>query len=89
MQQNTDSLKVHITDIQNHLEYALDIAKRMQDEVQISEGDSELFRKISFYLVPSLNHWINGVQAGSIKDLESLLKSRDEPTPDKKKNKDK
>lgn len=89
MQQNTDSLKAHITNIQNHLEYALDVAKRMQDEVQTSEGDSELFRKISFYLTPSLNHWINGAQAGSIKDLELLLKSRDEPIPDKKKSKDK
>jgi len=89
MQQNNDSLKAHITNIQNHLEYALDVAKRMQDEVQTSEGDSELFRKISYYLAPNLNHWINGAQSGSIKDLESLLKSRDNPTPDKKKSKDK
>ena len=89
MQQNNDSLKTHITNIQNHLEYALDVAKRLQDEVQASEGDSELFRKISFYLTPSLNHWINGAQSGSIKDLELLLKGRDTTTADKKKNKDK
>lgn len=89
MQQNNDSLKAHITNIQNHLEYALDVAKRMQDEVQTSEGDSELFRKISYYLTPNLNHWINGSQSGSIKDLEVLLKSRDTPIADKKKGKDK
>lgn len=89
MQQNTDTIKNHITNIQNHLEYALDVAKRMQDEVQTSEGDSELFRKISYYLTPNLNHWINGSQSGSIKDLEALLKSRATPIADKKKGKDK
>ena len=89
MQQDINTIKNHITNIQNHLEYALDIARRMQDEVQTSEGDSELFRKISYYLTPNLNHWINGVQSGSIKDLEVLLKSRDTPIADKKKGKDK
>jgi hypothetical protein len=86
MQQKTDTIKNHITNIQNHLEYALDVAKRMQDEVQAGEGDSELFRKISYYLVPNLNHWINGTQSGSIKDLEALLKNKDTTNPNKKEN---
>jgi hypothetical protein len=62
--------------IRQHLEIALAIAQRWQVEVQNTEGDSDLFRKLAFYLTPSLAHWINGAQAGGMKDLEETFARR-------------
>jgi hypothetical protein len=76
MQIENEKLKKYIDDLTTHLNNAFTTSQIMQTEIQNVEGDSELFRKLSFYLTPNLNHWINGVQAGNIKDLESMLNER-------------
>lgn len=55
---------------------AFAISQKWQAEVQSTEGDSDLYRKLAFYLTPNLNHWINGMQAGNMKDLDELFKRR-------------
>lgn len=79
MQIDNDILKNNIDNIKHHLESALKLSQSMQVEVQNAEGDSELFRKFSIYLTPSLNHWINGMQAGNMRDLNEVLKLRTTP----------
>jgi len=69
-------LKVSIEEIENHLQSALAIAQSMQKHVESIEGDTDLYRKFAFYLTPSLNHWLVGVQAGNIKDLKETLARR-------------
>ncbi len=71
-------LREFIEDIKSHLEYVLGETQYMQNKINELEGDSDLFRKLEFYLTPNINHWINGIQAGNIKDLESLEESRTE-----------
>lgn len=60
--------------IKLHLEDAHRIAVQWQAKVLSTEGDSALHRKLSAYLTPNLRHWIDGVQAGNVKDLEETLK---------------
>lgn len=55
--------------IRSYLEDAHRIATQWQEAVYAAEGDSALYRKISAYLTPNLQHWITGAQAGNIKDL--------------------
>ncbi len=62
--------------IKKHLEIAFAIAQNLQSEIQRVEGDSDLHRKFEYYLTPALNHWINGVQAGNMKDIAELLNRR-------------
>ena len=62
-----------INKINNCLNLALITAQQLQAKVMEEEGDSELYRKISSYLVPNLRHWINGAQVGNIKDLNELI----------------
>lgn len=73
---DNDRLKVYIEDINGALKLAFDNARRLQAEVQNTEGDSDLFRKLSMYLTPNINHWITGEQAGNVKDLKSVLEQR-------------
>lgn len=68
-----------IASIETHLQAALGDAINLQAHVMAEEGDSDLYRKIAFYLVPSLQHWITGVQAGNMKDLGTLLTEREQP----------
>jgi len=75
-QQSPEKLKEYKDAIDMHLRAAFGAAAEMQSIVFDSEGDSDLFRKLSFYLTPSLNHWINGAQAGSMKDIDNLLDKR-------------
>lgn len=70
--------KHYIDHIEDHLRTALKLAQMMEADIQESEGDSDLFRKVSFYLVPSLNHWLIGAQAGNIKDLRDCLARRED-----------
>ena len=76
---SNESLKTYIDQLEGHLKLALSMTIVMQNEVQANEGDSDLLRKFSFYLTPNLNHWINGEQAGNVKDLRSVLASRTTP----------
>ena len=64
--------------INGHLQSALTSAQAWETKLQSEELDSDLHRKLSFYLIPSLNHWITGAQAGSMKDLEELFKRREQ-----------
>jgi len=76
---DNEALKIYVDCLQDHLNSALMSAKAMQAEVQKTEGDSDLFRKVSMYLTPNLDHWINGLQAGNIKDLKMVLEERTAP----------
>lgn len=71
-----EEYKNYLDNIRNHLDVALALAEKFQTQVQTDEGDSELFRKLSCYLRPNLHHWIHGPQAGNIKDIDELLKSK-------------
>jgi len=71
-----DITRNFIDHIENSLNVALANAVNLQQSVHNAEGDSDLYRKLAFYLVPNLSHWINGSQAGSIKDLRDLLEKR-------------
>lgn len=66
----------YIDNIDNHLQAALSNALILEKHLETVEGDSDLYRKIAFYLSPSLNHWLIGAQAGNIKDLRELLARR-------------
>ena len=70
------TLHNYIENIEDHLKTAAAIAQHMRDHVFQTEGDTDLFRKLSYYTVPSLNHWIDGAQAGSIKDMKETLARR-------------
>jgi len=72
-----DVVKNYILEIEDHLNAALTDALLLQKHVEETEGDSDLYRKLAFYLSPSLNHWIGGVQAGNMKDLRELLNRRE------------
>jgi len=74
-----DVIKKFIEDIDVALNTALVNAQHLQQSVQKTEGDSELYRKLAFYLVPNLNHWVSGAQAGSVKDLKDLMARRHDP----------
>jgi hypothetical protein len=60
--------------IKSYLEDAHRLAAKWQQDEYAAHGNSMLFRKLSAYLTPNLQHWITGAQAGSIKDLEETLK---------------
>ena len=62
--------------IEDHLQMAFRHAYGLMQYVLDAEGDSDLHRKLQMYLVPNLNHWISGVQAGNIKDLKELFDRR-------------
>ena len=62
--------------IKSYLEDAHRLAAQWQEAVYVAEGDSALYRKISAYLTPNLQHWISGAQAGNVKDLEETLKQK-------------
>lgn len=83
MQIDNETLKNAINDINVHLEAALHSAQLAQSKIESIEGDSDLFRKFSAYLIPSLDHWMKGLQAGNIKDLENVLRQRSLPVKKK------
>lgn len=70
------TLKNYIDNIEDHLKTASAVAQQMQMYVQSVEGDSDLYRKIAFYLVPNTVQWVEGKQAGSIADLKETLVRR-------------
>jgi hypothetical protein len=70
------TLKNYIDDIEDHLKTAAVIAQQMQAYVQAAEGDSDLYRKLAFYLVPNTVHWLEGRQAGGVVDLRETLGRR-------------
>ena len=69
MQEDVDKIHKGLLD-------ALNSAITLQQKVFDSEGDSDLFRKLSCYLVPNLQRWADGAQAGGIKDLNETLERR-------------
>lgn len=73
-----DINKNYIEHVEDHLNTALANAVLLQKHIQETEGDSDLYRKVSFYLIPTLNHWLHGAQAGSMKDLRDALNKREE-----------
>ncbi len=73
---DNEVLKNYIDNIDNHLSTALNLAIQLQTAVQNTEADGELLRKMTAYLTPNLNHWVNGMQAGNIKDLRQVLAKR-------------
>jgi|SRR5690606_29642644 len=77
MSDNTaDKIKNYVDHIDDHLSMALNLAQKMQELVLETEGDSDLNRKLAFYLIPNLTHWIVGAQAGNMKDLKETLARR-------------
>lgn len=66
-----------LNQIHNNLFIALQKAQALQAKVFEEEGDSDLHRKFANYLVPNLNHWLSGAQAGSLKDLQETLTRRE------------
>ena len=72
-----EQLKNYTDNIAGHLQSALQLALQMQGAVIHTEGDTDLHRKIAYYLIPNLNHWIEGTQAGNVKDLRDLLAKRE------------
>ena len=72
----SDILKNYVDNIESHLQTALAVATNMQQHVMNTEGDSDLFRKLSMYLTPNLTHWLSGPQPGNIKDLKETLARR-------------
>lgn len=71
-----DFVKDRVELIRKNLENALFIADELQGTVYRTEGESDLHRKLTAYLMPNLEHWMHGVQAGNIKDLEDLIEKR-------------
>lgn len=65
-----------VKNIEKGLQEALGSAIMLQQKVFDTEGDSDLFRKLSCYLVPNLQRWVDGAQAGGIKDLNETLERR-------------
>lgn len=65
-----------INKIDKGLQDALNSAIALQQKVFETEGDSDLFRKLSCYLVPNLQRWVSGAQAGGVKDLNETLERR-------------
>lgn len=72
----SDIVKNYVDNIDNALNSALSNAQMLQNYIQETEGDSDLYRKLAFYLTPNLNHWVTGAQAGNIKDLNETLARR-------------
>ncbi len=70
-------LRALVDSIEGHLKQAMQASQELQQIVHDTEEDSDLFRKLSFYLTPNMHHWINGAQAGSMKDLKDLLAKRE------------
>lgn len=70
------ALQNYIENIEYHIQTARTIAQHMQEVVASTEGDSDLNRYISMYLIPGLNHWISGKQAGNTDFIKDLLSRR-------------
>ncbi len=79
--ENVDLYDGYLKDIKESLLKAQASAHAMQTMLQTTEGDTDLFRKLAYYMTPNLHHWLNGLQAGGIKDIEATL----HPVPEKKK----
>jgi hypothetical protein len=77
MNDTHEALKLARAEIQIHLESALLIAQSMHATVQNTEGDSDLNRYLSYYLMPGLQHWLTGSQAGNMKFLAELFERRE------------
>ena len=70
------TLQNYVDNIESHLKAAAAVAQQMQAYVERTEGDSDVFRKLTFYLVPNTLHWLEGKQAGSIVDIKEALNRR-------------
>jgi hypothetical protein len=65
-----------VLSLRNKLEEALLEATMLRDRLLIDEGESDMYRKLAYYTVPNLQHWLTGAQAGNMKDLNELLEAR-------------
>jgi len=72
-----DALKNYRDNIEYHLRTALTLSEDMQKVVFASEGDSDLNRYLGMYLVPGMNHWLTGNQAGNMRFLKELFERRE------------
>lgn len=77
MSDTQEVLKNFTDNIASHLETALQLSLQMQQLTMDSEGQSDLYRKLAYYLIPNLVQWVSGSQAGNVKDLRELLARRD------------
>lgn len=66
-----------LNQLHNSMFIALQKAQAMQAKIFEEEGDSDLNRKFTHYLIPNLTHWLTGGQAGGIKDLTETLARRE------------
>lgn len=73
-----EQLKNYTDNIAGHLNVALNLALQMQQLVAETEGDSDLYRKLAYYLTPNLSRWVSGAQAGNMQDLYELFARREE-----------
>jgi hypothetical protein len=77
MDEKHEALKLAKNEIQTHLENALAVAMSAQATVFANEGDSDLNRYFTHYLLPGLQHWLTGNQAGNMKFLDELFERRE------------
>ena len=73
MKYNETQIGANFMVLEDTLNEALGAAQDMQRLVYEAEGDSELFRKLSVYLTPNLQHWLTGKQSGSIVDITECM----------------
>jgi hypothetical protein len=72
-----EKLKNYTDNIADHLNTALNLALQMQQLAAETEGDSDLYRKLAYYLTPNLSRWVSGAQAGNMQDLRELFARRE------------
>lgn len=71
-----ETINDYIARIDDALTMALVHSQHLQKHLLETEGDSDLHRKVEAYLVPNMQHWIGGRQAGNISDLRETIARR-------------
>ena len=62
-------------ELEYHLKMAVNSAVKMANEEYPDFEESGIGRTLRSYTIPNLLHWIDGMQAGSLKDLrESIIR---------------
>jgi len=62
-----------IDELEYHLKMAVNSAIKMANEEYSDFEESGIGRTLRSYTIPNLKHWLEGVQAGSLKDLQESI----------------
>jgi hypothetical protein len=73
---DNERYKEQVKDIRDRLQSVKISAELLKDDVNKAEGDSDLYRKLSMYFIPNLAHWLDGLQAGNVRDIENTIEER-------------